>query len=87
MIAFRILCFIIQHIDTLPKYGHKTLDVRRSTWCISSDGLIFAFLRKVKMTAACNFISLREKMRELLDKNGTRKKKEKKRKKGKLLIT
>ena len=20
--------FIIQHIDTLPKYGHKTLDVR-----------------------------------------------------------
>ena len=23
--------FIIQHTDTLPKYGHKTLDVRRST--------------------------------------------------------
>ena len=22
---------IIQHIDTLPKYGQKTLDVRRST--------------------------------------------------------
>ena len=22
---------IIQHIDTLPKHGHKTLDVRRST--------------------------------------------------------
>ena len=22
---------IIQHIDTLPKYCHKTLDVRRST--------------------------------------------------------
>ena len=28
------------------------------------------------MTAACNFISLGEKMRELLDKNGKRKKKE-----------
>ena len=23
--------FIIQHVDTLPKYGKKTLDVRRST--------------------------------------------------------
>ena len=23
--------FIIQHIDTLPKYGQKTFDVRRST--------------------------------------------------------
>ena len=32
------------------------------------------------MTAACNFISLREKMRELPDKSGKRKKKEKKRK-------
>ena len=32
------------------------------------------------MTAACNFISLREKMRELLHKDGKRKKKEKKRK-------
>ena len=32
------------------------------------------------MTVACNFISLGEKMRELLDKNVTRKKKEKKRK-------
>ena len=32
------------------------------------------------MTAACNFISLGEKMRELLDKNGKKKKKEKKRK-------
>ena len=30
------------------------------------------------MTPACNFISLGEKMRELLDKNGKRKKKEKK---------
>ena len=29
------------------------------------------------MTAACNFISLGEKMRELLDKNGKRKKKRK----------
>ena len=26
-----IFYFIIQHIDTLPKYGKKTLDVRRST--------------------------------------------------------
>ena len=25
------IIIIIQHIDTLPKYGHKTLDVRRST--------------------------------------------------------
>ena len=37
-----------------------------------------AFLRKVKMTAACNFVSLGEKIGELLDKNGRRKKKEKK---------
>ena len=36
-----------------------------------------AIWREVKMTAACNFISLGEKMRELLDKNGKRKKKEK----------
>ena len=28
---------IIQHIDTLPKYGKKTLDVRRSTWRLSND--------------------------------------------------
>ena len=47
----------IQHIDTLPKYGHKTLDVR-----ISMD-VNYAFWREVKMTAACNFISLGEKMR------------------------
>ena len=33
------------------------------------------------MTAACNFISLGEKIGELLDKNGKRKKKEKKKKK------
>ena len=32
------------------------------------------------MTAACNFISLGEKLRELLDENVKRKKKEKKRK-------
>ena len=32
------------------------------------------------MSAACNFISLEEKLRELLDKNGKRKKKKKKRK-------
>ena len=38
----------------------------------------FAILREAKMTAACNFISLKEKMHELLDKN--RKKKKKKRK-------
>ena len=43
-----------------------------------------AFLREVKMTAAFNFISLAEEMRELLDKNGSRKKKWKR---GKLLIT
>ena len=41
--------------------------------------------REVKMTAACNFISLGEEIGELLDKNGKRKKK--KRKRGKLLIT
>ena len=41
----------------------------------------FDSLWEVKMTAVCNFISLREKMRELLDKNGKgEKKKEKKRK-------
>ena len=26
-----ITAIIIQHIDSLPKYGKKTLDVRRST--------------------------------------------------------
>ena len=30
----------------------------------------FAIGRKVKMTAPCNFVSLGEKMRELLDKKG-----------------
>ena len=33
--AMHLLSFIIQHIDTQPKYGHKTLDVRSSTWRIS----------------------------------------------------
>ena len=32
-----------------------------------------AFWREVKITAACNFISLGEKMRELLDENGKKK--------------
>ena len=27
----QLYIFIIQHIDTLPKYGQKTVDVRRST--------------------------------------------------------
>ena len=30
-----------QHIDTLPKYGHKTLDERRSTWRIFNEGYKF----------------------------------------------
>ena len=29
--ALYIYYFIIQHIDTLPKYGKKTFDVRKST--------------------------------------------------------
>ena len=36
-----------------------------------------AFCKEIKMTAACNFISLGEKICELLDKNGIRKKKRK----------
>ena len=36
------------------------------------------------MTAACNFISLREKMRELLDKNGNKKEKREEKKKRKI---
>ena len=41
----------------------------------------FAFSRKVKKIAACNFVSLGEKkMRELLDKKGKRNKKKEKRK-------
>ena len=33
MILSNPICHvIIQNIDTLPKYGQKTLDVRRSTW-------------------------------------------------------
>ena len=31
------ITFIIQHIDTLPKYGQNSLEVRRSTWRISND--------------------------------------------------
>ena len=46
-----------------------------------------AFCKEVKMTAACNFISLGEKMRELLNKNGERKEKREEKKRGKLLIT
>ena len=42
--------------------------------------MLYAFQREVKITAACNFISFGEKVREILDKNGKRKKKEKKRK-------
>ena len=41
----------------------------------------FAFWREVKMTAACNFISLGEKIGDLLDKNGKRKKKKEKKRK------
>ena len=40
----------------------------------------FTFSREVKMTTACNFISLGEKIRELLDKYGKRKEEKKKRK-------
>ena len=47
---------IIQHIDTPPKYGHKTHDVRRFTGRMSNDGCNFRILKEVKMTAACNFI-------------------------------
>ena len=39
------------------------------------------------MTAACNFITLEEKLRELLHENGKRKKKREKKKRGKLLVT
>ena len=39
------------------------------------------------MIAACNFVSLGEKIGELLDKNGKRKKKREEKKRGKLLIT
>ena len=45
-----------------------------------------AFWREVKMTAACNFISLGEKLRELLDKNGKKKKKWEENKRGEELI-
>ena len=38
------------------------------------------------MTAACNVISLGEKMLELLNKNGKREKKREEKKRGKLLI-
>ena len=44
----------------------------------------FAFLREVKMTTACNFMSLGEKMCELLDKNGNRKKKKRRKEKRKI---
>ena len=40
----------------------------------------FAFRRKVKMTATCDFVSLGEKMRELFVKNGKGKKKNRKKK-------
>ena len=77
-VTFPYIYTIIQHIDTLPKYGHITLKVHRSTWRISSDACKFGILKgSAWMTAACNFISLGEKMRELLDKNGKRKKKRK----------
>ena len=76
---------LIQHIDTLPKYGHKTFDVRRSTWRISNDGCKFRILKEVKMTTARNFISSGEnKIGELLDKNGKRKKKREEKKRGKI---
>ena len=39
------------------------------------------------MTAACNFISLGDEMRELLDKNGKKKEKREEKKREKLLIT
>ena len=64
---------IIQHTDTLPKYGHKTLDVVGLHDIYPTMDVNFAFWREVKMTAACNFISLREKRHELLYKNENRK--------------
>ena len=47
----------------------------------------FTFRRKVKMTATCNFVSLGEKMRELVVKKWKRKKKREEKKIGKLLFT
>ena len=50
---------------------HPTIDVN------------FAFRRKLKVTATCNFVSLGEKIRELLVKKWKKKKKKKKKKRGK----
>ena len=41
----QIMELIVKHIDTLPKYSHKTLDVRRSTRRISSDECKFGLLK------------------------------------------
>ena len=47
----------------------------------------FAFRRKMKITATCNFVSLGDKMREILVKKWKRKKKREEKKREKLLIT
>ena len=73
--------FIIQHIDTLPNMVIKLSMHVGLHDAYPAMNVNLAFWREVKMTAACNFISLGEEMRELLDKNG------KKKKRGKLLIT
>ena len=44
--AVHLLLTIIQHIDTLPKYGNKTLDVRRSTWRKFNDECKFRILKE-----------------------------------------
>ena len=47
---------------------------------------LITLLQTNPVLVSCQFISLGEKMRELLDKNGKRKKKREEKKRGKLLI-
>ena len=65
--------------ELLDKNGKRKKKTRKEERyeITGSDGCKFGILKEVKMTAACSFISLGEEMRELLDKNGKRKKKEK----------
>ena len=77
IICHHLTTFIIQHIDTLHKYGHKTFDVRRSTWHPT-----MTYIQRWKWKWQLPVISYlwENKMRELLHKNGKRKKKREKKK-------
>ena len=66
-----IIIIVIQHIDTLPKYGHKAPDFHRFTWRISGDSGKFRIFMESENARCLQFYIFGKK-----NNKGKRKKKE-----------